>query len=79
MEIVEKPKVTCNVCGCVYAFGKDDFKTATVDNGMFQYSLHCVKHMYAEITYVECPVCGKRHIVKERQWDEEKWDDDGAN
>ena len=53
IEIIEKPKHKCTVCGCVYSFEKEDFQEE--------------KDYYFREVFVICPICGKRHILEKEK------------
>lgn len=72
VQIIEKPKQTCELCGCAYSFGKDAIQRTKEridvynDIGLFNRTIEVYKHT----VYVDCPVCGSHNTIK--TWEEEK-------
>ena len=52
-QVLQKPyNVLCTACGCSYSFTHDDVKE--------QYMW-----IFPNRRYVECPVCGNRHYLRD--------------
>lgn len=58
INIVCKPQVKCNDCGCFYDFQKEDIKEEKIYEGFDGYCL---------VRYVECPVCGRRFVISKKR------------
>lgn len=68
VEIVESPKRTCDLCGCVYSFGKEDMQNGKKHKTNRQVSLKEYRSYYDCRLFVVCPVCGTEHVLK--TWEE---------
>lgn len=64
IEIIEKPQHKCEICGCVYTFDKEDFKEKEEYQGYKEISWQVMRDIYETITYVECPICGNKFVLK---------------
>lgn len=64
--IIEQPQHKCDTCGCVYSFDKDDFQVQEdyVRNKQISYMTY--RDLYIAKTFVKCPVCDTKFIIKEK-------------
>lgn len=62
IEIIEKPTHKCKFCGCVYSFGKEDFKKEEIMKERIEYALNRYYEAYTINSYTECPICGTKSI-----------------
>lgn len=62
IEILKKPQHKCEVCGCVYTFDKEDFK----DDKNWIKSID-YRSLYEYRTFVECPICNAKYVLKSKQ------------
>lgn len=59
MEILEYPTIKCK-CGCTFSYNKEDFK----EEKIFQGTTPHLFNIYRIETYVNCPICNKRYLIK---------------
>lgn len=68
MNVIKEPTHECEWCSCVYQFNKTDFKEEREYVGEHQTNGYCSPNfIYEHNTYVECPVCGSKFIIKKRR------------
>lgn len=63
MKVEEYPTVTCTKCKCKYSFDKDDIISNKEYIGHEQVGLGWYHKNYQVEEYVECPICGTKHII----------------
>lgn len=65
MNVIKAPTHQCEWCSCVYEFNKTDFKEEKKYIGEHQANGFCSpKSVYEHRTYVECPVCNSKFVIK---------------
>lgn len=68
VEIVDKPRHSCGLCGCVFTFGKEDLLIERRHRELRQVSLKEWRDFHDCRLYISCPVCGTEHVLK--TWEE---------
>ena len=61
MEILEYPTIKCK-CECKFSFTKEDFK----EDKIYQGTTPHLFSIYKIETYINCPFCDKRYLIKSR-------------